>query len=100
VTWGSGTSGVKGVVSASNSLVGFGRDDAVGSGGVTALSNGSYVVASSSWDNGTIIDAGAVTWGSGATGVNGAVSASNSFVGSTLNDQIGNGGVTALSNGN
>ena len=31
-------------------------------------------------------DAGAVTWGSGTTGVKGAVSAANSLVGSTAND--------------
>ncbi len=43
--------------------------------GVTALSNGNYVVRSPYWDNGAATDAGAVTWGSGTTGCTGAVSA-------------------------
>ena len=51
------------------------------------------------WDNGAVVDAGAATWGSGTTGVTGVISAANSLVGSTANDQVGS-GVTALSNGN
>ena len=43
-TWGSGTTGVSGAVSAANSLVGTTANDFVGSFGVTALSNGNYVV--------------------------------------------------------
>ena len=102
VTWGSGTAGVSGAVSATNSLVGSTASDEVGDGGVTALSNGNYVVSSPSWTNGAAADAGAVTWGSGTAGVSGAVSATNSLVGSTANDYVGGngGGVTALSNGN
>src|SRR5258706_280880 len=73
--WGSGTTGVSGVVSAANSLVGSTANDNVGSTGVTALSNGNYVVASAVWDNGAVLNAGAVTWGSGTTGVTGVVSA-------------------------
>ena len=98
VTWWSGTSGVTGVVSSANSLVGSTFGDFVGSSGVTVLSNGNYVVGSSGWDNGSLNDAGAVTWGSGTSGVSGVVSASNSLVGSTANDQVGI--VTVLSNGN
>ena len=100
VTWGSGTTGVAGVVSASNSLVGSTTDDRVGSGGLTLLTNGNYVVRTSGWDNGAATNAGAVTWGSGTTGVAGVVSASNSLVGSTTGDQVGSGGLTALTNGN
>jgi filamentous hemagglutinin family protein len=100
VTWGSGTSGISGAVSATNSLVGTSVSDAVGSAGITALSNGNYVVNSVSWDNGTAIDAGAVTWGSGTTGVVGSVSAANSLVGTAAGDLVGNGSITALSNGN
>ena len=102
VTWGSGTAGVSGPVSATNSLVGSTANDDVGSvdGGVTALSNGNYVVSSPDWTNGAAADAGAVTWGSGTAGVSGAVSATNSLVGSTANDYVGSGSVTALSNGN
>ncbi|MDZ4849893.1 MAG: hypothetical protein SGI77_11390 [Pirellulaceae bacterium] len=100
VTWGNGTAGVSGVVSPANSLVGSTASDSVGYGGVTALSNGNYVVRSSSWDNGTVIDVGAVTWGSGATGVSGLVSPANSLVGSRSSDSVGSISVTALSNGN
>ncbi|KIQ03817.1 hypothetical protein RU07_07435 [Agrobacterium tumefaciens] len=100
VTWGNGTTGTVGNVSASNSLVGTTQNDQVGSYGVTVLANGNYVVSSSSWDNGSVVNAGAVTWGNGTTGTVGNVSASNSLVGTTQNDQVGNGSVYALTNGN
>ena len=113
VTWGSGTAGVKGVVSSSNSLVGSSANDKVGLIstsilGLTALSNGNYVVISPAWHNGTVSNAGAVTWSSGTAGITGVISSSNSLVGSTLNDNVGQiinntqfyNGVTALSNGN
>jgi hypothetical protein len=105
VTWGDGTSGTTGVVSTTNSLVGSTADDEVGGdfyGRVTALTNGNYLVRNSAWDNGRVVDAGAVTWGNGAGGTTGVVSAANSLVGSTLNDRVGNvfDGVTELTNGN
>ncbi|MFO0105684.1 MAG: filamentous hemagglutinin N-terminal domain-containing protein [Burkholderiales bacterium] len=100
VTWGSGTAGISGAVSAANSLVGSTDNDGVGNGGITALTNGNYVVRSSAWDNGAIANAGAVTWGSGTAGVSGAVSATNSLVGSKIDDNVGSGGITALTNGN
>lgn len=99
-TWGDGTTGITGVVSASNSLVGAVAGDQVGTGGVYALGNGNYVVSSYRWDNGAIVDAGAVTWGNGTTGITGAVSAGNSLVGTAAGDFVGSGGVTALTNGN
>src|SRR5208337_4066260 len=103
-TWGSGTAGVSGPVSATNSLVGSAANDLVGFGGVTALSNGNYVVSSPYWNNGAAASAGAVTWGSGTAGVSGPVSATNSLVSSTANDSVGGGnlggGVAALSDGN
>jgi len=94
VTWGNGSTGITGVVSSSNSLVGSTANDSVGLGGITALSNGNYGVASPNW-NGAI---GAATWGSGSTGTTGIVSSSNSLVGSTANDNVGL-AITALSNG-
>ena len=77
VTWGNGTTGTVGNVSSANSLVGSNAGDDVGSGGVTALPNGNYVVDSAIWNN----DQGAVTWASGATGITGTISAANSLVG-------------------
>ncbi len=107
VTWANGSSGLVGVVSTANSLVGASAGDAVGMGsefsasGVTALSNGNYVVASSRWHNITGVSVGAITWANGATGRVGVVSAANSLIGSTANDfPAGNEPVTALSNGN
>ncbi len=99
VTWVNGVSGISGAVSALNSLVGSTADDKVGANGITALSNGNYVVRTDLWD-GAAADVGAVTWGNGEAGIKGVVSLSNSLVGSTANDQVGNSGVTALTNGN
>ena len=100
VTWGNGNTGISGMVSGSNSLIGSKAGDGVGISGVTALSNGNYVVRSQTWDNGTVTNAGAATWGNGSTGTSGVVSSSNSLVGSTAVDGVGSSGVTALSNGN
>jgi len=99
-TFGSGTTGISGAVSAANSLVGIIAGDAVGARGVTALDNGNYVVASPDWNNGVTIDTGAATFGSGTTGIRGQVSPVNSLVGSTAQDRVGSSGVAALSNGN
>jgi hypothetical protein len=99
-TWGSGTAGVSGAVSGANSLVGSILNDQVGNALPLALSNGNYVVLSRNWDNGAVVDAGAATWGNGATGVSGTISAANSLVGTTANDQVSGGGATALTNGN
>src|SRR5262249_12505978 len=45
-TWGNGTTGTTGVVTATNSLVGSQAGNQVGSVGVIALANGNYVVTS------------------------------------------------------
>lgn len=103
VTWANGSSGLRGEVSMTNSLVGTTINDKVGSGGVTILDNGNYVVTSSSWDNGNVVDAGAVTWVDGGKGLSGAVSPHNSLVGTTGGDTIGYAQyarTTALGNGN
>ncbi len=81
-----------------STLTGSTADDNVGLDGVMALTNGNYVVSSKFWD-GVAVDVGAVTWGDGTTGIAGVVSASNSLVGSTINDNVGLSGVTALTNG-
>ena len=99
VTWGAADGSTVGAVSTSNSLVGSTNNDNVGSGGVTALSSGAYVVSSPSWHNGGAV-VGAVSWATAAGTTVGPVTTSNSLVGSTNGDQVGSGGVTALSNGN
>ncbi len=98
VTWGNGSSGTSGTISPSNSLVGSSEYDMFG-GSLTILTNGNYVVGSPNWANGTIIHAGAATWGSGTAGVSGVISAANSLVGTVAENQIG-WNSTALPNGN
>ncbi len=95
--------GCSGQVSAANSLVGSTPGDSVGGLGgfftsVQLLANNAYVVPSPAWDNGSVVDAGAVTWCS-AAGCVGAVSVVNSLVGSTLNDRVGNGGAQSFASG-
>jgi hypothetical protein len=105
-TWGNGATGITGPVSDVNSLHGSSAGDYVGFGGVTALTNGNFVVNSPYWTNGAHASAGAVTWGDGASGISGPVSTGNSLFGTADLDQIGGTdlfgqyGVTALSDGN
>src|SRR5262249_17912638 len=75
VTLGNGSAGVSGVVSAANSLVGSSPGDQVGTNVITV--GGNYLVRTPTWSG----LRGAITWGSGATGVSGEVSAANSLVG-------------------
>lgn len=111
VTWGNGASGAKGVISSANSLIGSSPNDRVGDftsnptlwkgvNNVIALNNGNYVVASYKWDNGSIKDAGAVTFCEGTTGLSGVINSENSLVGTSDEDALGSGGVTALPNSN
>lgn len=95
-TWASGTSGVTGTISAANSLIGSHAGDRIGQYGAAALPNGNYVVGSFEWDNGSIVDAGAITHGNGTTGTAGVVSAQNSLVGTSADDHVS---VRVLANG-
>ena len=103
VTLCNGSFGPFGQVSTSNSLygtmTGSGTGDYVGGGGAIMLTNNRWAVLSSSFNNGAATLSGAVTFSDGITNVTGAVSASNSFVGTHANDEVGSGGVTALANG-
>lgn len=99
ITWCSGLNGRSGIINSSNSIVGSKAGELSASGvNVWVLTNGNYVVSTSQWDNGAILDVGAVTWCNGTTGRSGNISASNSFIGSTTNDNVGQ--VVALPNGN
>jgi hypothetical protein len=107
VTWGNGSAGVKGSVSASNSLVGSRPGDRVSAGtdyaagGIVSLTNGNYVIASPLWNQAS----GAVTWGDGLHGTVGVVSETNSLVGDR-NDYVGGysskpgASIVPLANGN
>jgi Repeat of unknown function (DUF5650)/Secretion system C-terminal sorting domain len=83
-----------------STLTGSNANDQVGSGGITLLTNGNYVVSSNNWQNGANAGTGAITWCNGSTGLNGIVSITNSLVGTNSNDHVGSGGVIALSNNN
>jgi hypothetical protein len=98
VTWVDGTTGLEGVVSPDNSLVGSSPDDQVGSD-IVVLANGSYVVASPNWSNGGAQRAGAATFVPADGSVHGAVSAANSLVGVAAYDSVG-AHIIALTNGN
>lgn len=98
VTWVSGTDGLEGEISAENSIVGTSTDD-MSRTGIFVLANGNYVVASENWHNGTIQEAGAVTWASRDGTTHGVISAANSLVGTTIFDGVGS-TITVLANGN
>jgi hypothetical protein len=101
LTWVSYATGLSGVVSAANSLVGSDPNDHVGYYAVIPLSNGNYLIPNPSWNG----QRGAVTWGSGTTGVTGTISEVNSLVGSDPGDAVGSDGqghprINLLANGN
>lgn len=104
VTWCAADGSTVGPVNETNSLVGSQAEDRIGdvtiSGmpGVVALRSGHYVVASSLWDNGSIVDAGAATWARNDGSTVGPVSSANSLVGLQPYDHIGI-EVQALTNG-
>ena len=95
VTWINASSGLNGVVSQQNSIVGSSAYDRVGSLnagnllGIVLLSNSNYVVVSPDWDDGIASDVGAVTWASGTSSTGSVVGPSNSLVGTTADDRIG-----------
>lgn len=95
VTWCPGDGSLTGPVSAANSLVGSHPSDSVGSGGMVAVGTGNAVVVSPGWDHDGAIDAGAVTWVNGSSGLTGAVSSANSLVGDGPDDLVGGGDLTA-----
>ena len=99
VTWGDGSAGIRGTVGDSNSIVGSTRADEVGRSGVTALTNGNYVVRSPHWRNGAAGAVGAATWANGTAPSAFAVGSSNSLVGGRDGDGVGL-GVVALRTGN
>ncbi len=97
-TFGAGQSGVSGVVSAENSLVGASQDDFVTAYGVYELADSSYAVPSAQW-SGASPFLGAITRGDAGVGVVGEVSALNSIIGPRANDAIGSRGLVPLPDG-
>lgn len=86
VTWFDAQSPTTGVVDAGNSIVGNIRGDLVGSCGqgcyaIEPLQNSGYTIYSSRWDNGSRIDAGAVTLAAPRGGIVGPINSGNSVLG-------------------
>ena len=86
IVLGSGSSGVTGVISAQNALIGSSADDRVGIS-LATRADGGYVAMTRDWDLGNIVDVGAATW-VGPGGLTGPVSASNSLIGSKALDRV------------
>lgn len=99
VTWANGVTGLAGTVSSANSWIGSSPSDNISDGGVTALSNGNFVIASRSWANAGAVRAGAVTWVDGTGSSSGVVGPGNSMIGTQQDDGVGS-IIVALSNGN
>lgn len=88
-TWCDGNAGRIGKVSAANSLVGTATGDQVGKAGVTPLKNGNYVVRSDSWNHAGRAEVGAATWCNGTRVTAASVSPTNSLIGETAFDHVG-----------
>ena len=98
--WGNGMTGLSGLVSSSNSLLGSQPGDYIGIGGtgnstIMVLANGNYLIASPQWND----SEGAVTWANEATGIVGTISANNSLIGAAQNEETGDNDVILLPNG-
>lgn len=87
----SAAGGCSGEIDDAEALVGASGNDRVGAYGAQALANGNYVVLSP--------NVGAVTFCSGTPGCIGEIDATNSLLGASEDDGVGEGDVEALANG-
>jgi hypothetical protein len=79
-----------------STVAGDDTGDGLGVGGVTALANGSFVIASPEDNVGGVTNAGSVKLFNGTTGA----PIGSTVAGDDTEDRLGLGGVTALANGN
>ena len=86
--WGSSNGPLAGTPSSGNVLMGS-SGSYYGITTPTALTNGDYLVASSSWDDGTNVNAGVLAYCNGLTGRVGTLSAANALVGAAAGDMVG-----------
>jgi hypothetical protein len=86
VTSCSGTTGCVGPVTVSNSLLGGRVNDQIGSKGLAVFADDRFVVCSAWFDDGPILNAGAITFGRSATAMTGRVDGTNSVIGSVAGD--------------
>lgn len=101
VTFVARSTGIAGEVTAANSLIGGSSNQRIGDD-VRVRDDGNYLVVAPNWGNEVngVANVGAVTFGAGATGVVGKVSATNSFVGILDGDHVGSGGIYNVADGN
>ncbi|MFN8534101.1 MAG: hypothetical protein U0556_11200 [Dehalococcoidia bacterium] len=85
VTFVDAATGLGGIVSSANSLIGQAPGEGVGSGFLTTIGADRYGVSTFKWS----ASRGAVTIGSSLTGITGTVSAANSVVGTAPSDDVG-----------
>jgi hypothetical protein len=96
VTWFDDAAGTQGAVGSGNSLVGSTAGDQVGSGYWDTLGS-RIAILSPNWNNGgSAAAAGALTWADAGTAMTGPVTVSNSLVGGSANDRVGNSGIDFL----
>lgn len=96
--WCDGRRGRKGPVRKQDALAGTVTDD-FDQSNVLALSSGHFFLACPFWDHTalSLANVGALTWGDGSRGLVGTISPSNSLVGATAEDQLGNSSALSFS---
>jgi hypothetical protein len=78
-----GSTGVSGVLAESYGLTGNIAEDRIGSGGITTYEDGYFVIFSPGYDDGTMVDAGALTFGKIDRPITGRITPQNSVTGYT-----------------
>lgn len=99
VTWMNGTQPASGTVNAANSLYANETGKLIVLGSTTSLKNGNYVVRTNARKSGDP-DPGTITWAKGNGETVGEINATNSLVGSTDNDKLGNTAIGLTNDGN
>jgi hypothetical protein len=105
VTWSDGVAAIRGLITSENSWLGSSTGELLGAGssegdGLFPLANGNYVIVSPLWDDGETLDVGAVTWANGGIAITGSANVTNSLIGTSQGDRIGEDGIVDLKSGN
>lgn len=87
----------QGEVSEATAMIGRRTGDLVGSGGVTVLNNGNFVICSPNVSaSGSMLNAGAATFVTANGTLTGNISADNSLIGANADDHVCSGGIVKL----
>ena len=98
-TFGSGSAASSGEVGAANSLVGERSTDFISASGVLDLPDGGYALPTPRFGRDDAPSLGAISRAAPGSGIQGTISAGNSFTGTLAGDRAGAGGLIALANG-